>query len=349
MAYYQTRISKGNEAYTVAVVCANDFEVSAVRSMFDEEHQRMPNKPEDPNHYILGKLSGHDTVLAWCPRVRSENAVRTVAANIGKAFPSIQWRFLTGIGGGVPDTDDIRLGDVVVGVPAYNRRGGLVQYDIETDADNGSKLKCSFSTPPTKLINDVSMMKSNHLGRGNRIEEFIKEMLKRDGGRFNYQRPPSTLDVLFAAGYPHVPGNQRRCESCDAEHVLERSNREYGGPQIHYGLIASSRRVMENTFQRDSEAQNIGGDVLCFDMEAAGLDTDFECLVIRGISDYADSHKNGVWKYYAAAAAAACTKEILTLIRTATGSHHSGHNTFIGSGIQNTGNMTIHGDYSLSC
>jgi nucleoside phosphorylase len=31
---------------------------------------------------------------------------------------------------------------------------------------------------------------------------------------------------------------------------------------------------------------------LCFEMEAAGLMLDFPCVVIRGVCDYADSHKN---------------------------------------------------------
>nr|CEG04875.1 unnamed protein product [Fusarium clavum] len=48
-------------------------------------------------------------------------------------------------------------------------------------------------------------------------------------------------------------------------------------------------------------------------MEAAGL-YDFPCLVIRGICDYADSHKNKVWQEYAAATAAAFTKELLLYI-----------------------------------
>lgn len=53
--------------------------------------------------------------------------------------------------------------------------------------------------------------------------------------------------------------------------------------------------------------------ILCFEMEAAGLD-DFQFLAIRGISDYADSHKNDDWHAYAAAAAAAYAKELLTVI-----------------------------------
>jgi nucleoside phosphorylase len=48
-------------------------------------------------------------------------------------------------------------------------------------------------------------------------------------------------------------------------------------------------------------------------MEAAGLMDDFPCLVIRGISDYADSHKNDHWQGYAATAAA-YAKELLSVI-----------------------------------
>ena len=38
---------------------------------------------------------------------------------------------------------------------------------------------------------------------------------------------------------------------------------------------------------------------------------DFPCLVIRGISDYADSHKNDHWQGYAAITAAAYAKELV--------------------------------------
>jgi nucleoside phosphorylase len=35
--------------------------------------------------------------------------------------------------------------------------------------------------------------------------------------------------------------------------------------------------------------------MLCFEMEAAGLINRFLCLVIRGICDYSDTHKNKEW------------------------------------------------------
>ena len=40
----------------------------------------------------------------------------------------------------------------------------------------------------------------------------------------------------------------------------------------------------------------------------------FPCLVIRGISDYADSHKNDIWQPYAASTAAAYAKELISVM-----------------------------------
>jgi nucleoside phosphorylase len=46
-------------------------------------------------------------------------------------------------------------------------------------------------------------------------------------------------------------------------------------------------------------------------MGAVGLMNSFPCLIIRGIGDYADLHKNKRWQPYVAATAAACAKELL--------------------------------------
>ncbi|CAI0654348.1 unnamed protein product [Colletotrichum noveboracense] len=54
--------------------------------------------------------------------------------------------------------------------------------------------------------------------------------------------------------------------------------------------------------------------VLCFEMEAAGLMNHFLCLVIWGICDYSDLHKNKVWQGFAAMVAAAYAKDLLLQI-----------------------------------
>ncbi|KAK2779139.1 hypothetical protein CKAH01_11398 [Colletotrichum kahawae] len=48
-------------------------------------------------------------------------------------------------------------------------------------------------------------------------------------------------------------------------------------------------------------------------MEAVGLQ-DFLCLVICGVCDYVDSHKNKQWQEYAAVIVAAFAKELLSVI-----------------------------------
>lgn len=69
---------------------------------------------------------------------------------------------------------------------------------------------------------------------------------------------------------------------------------------------------MKDSMARDkmSEEHN----VLCFEMEAAGLSNDFPCVVIRRICDYSDSHKNDEWQGYAAATAASYVKELLQIM-----------------------------------
>jgi nucleoside phosphorylase len=84
-------------------------------------------------------------------------------------------------------------------------------------------------------------------------------------------------------------------------------------PFIHYGTIGSANRVVKNAAQRE-KLKSGDLDIMCVEMEAAGLMDSFPCLVIRGICDYADSHKNKKWQPYAAATAAAYMKEILSVI-----------------------------------
>jgi hypothetical protein len=98
--------------------------------------------------------------------------------------------------------------------------------------------------------------------------------------------------------------------------VIQRDPRKAKGPAIHYGTIASANQLMRDSKKRDSYNKDYNGRILCFEMEAAGLMNSAPCLVIRGISDYADSHKreDHAWHGYAAAAAAAFAKEYISTI-----------------------------------
>ncbi|KAL6695658.1 hypothetical protein J3F84DRAFT_395107 [Trichoderma pleuroticola] len=78
---------------------------------------------------------------------------------------------------------------------------------------------------------------------------------------------------------------------------------------VHIGTVASGDREMKSATKRDGLSKEAG--VIAFDMEGAGVWDELPCLVVKGVSDYADSHKNEKWRLYAAATAAAVMKALL--------------------------------------
>lgn len=303
---------RGYNEYTVAVVCALGFEMSAVRYMLDQEHPTLPAKKGDQNIYVLGELSGHNIVIACLPGNQGKSAAAIVATHLQRTFPSIQYRLLVGIGGGAPSCDhDIRLGDVVVSMPD-GQSGGVIQYDLGKDTEDEFTLKGFLCSPPPVLRGAVIRMQSDHLGTQSKINDFMSTLVEKGKHFASYQRPPANSDLIFEPDYPHEAG-QVTCARCDKSRLENRPPRISEAPVIHYGLIASGDRVMRSAPKRNRTGQNVG-DVLCFEMEVAGIATEFPCIAVRGISDYADSHKNDAWQHYAAAAAAGCAKEILSYV-----------------------------------
>lgn len=80
-------------------------------------------------------------------------------------------------------------------------------------------------------------------------------------------------------------------------------------------LLRRGNELVKNAVVRDQLGQEFNAK--CIEMEAAGLMADFPCVVIRGICDYADSHKNDVWQEYAAFTAAGFAKELMLIVRPA--------------------------------
>jgi nucleoside phosphorylase len=92
-------------------------------------------------------------------------------------------------------------------------------------------------------------------------------------------------------------------------HAAAQENMNAIKPSIHFGLMASGDTVMKSGEERDRIASK--EKVIAFEMEGAGVWDTFPCVVIKGVCDYSDSHKNKKWQGYAAATAAACMKAFL--------------------------------------
>jgi nucleoside phosphorylase len=297
--------------YTVACICPTGIELAPVEAMLDEMHQTLPTN-QDKNTYTLGRIGAHNIVIAIMPEIGNNSAAR-VATQLLNDFISIRFGLLVGTGGGIPsdDEDDIRLGDVVVSKPT-DTFGGVVQFDKGKILPNGKFQRSgTLKKPPTVLMASVGKLESQHRRIGNQISKYLSEMLDRFPiMKDDYVYQGIDNDQLFEATYNHKSGNT--CRLCDRSKVVERAPRRKSGPKIHYGTIGSANEVINDSETRDKLKTDLK--ILCVEMEAAGLIDEFSCLVIRGICDYADSHKNKLWQPYAAATAAAYAKELLSII-----------------------------------
>ena len=265
--------------YTVGWICILKVEFDAARKILDKEYQIILGDKHDENLYLLGQISAHNAVISCLPKGwKGNNPAAVVATRMMGKFSNIKIGLLVGIGGGLPSKrNDIWLGDVVVGTPD-GQYGGVVQYDMGKYTEDGFEQTGSLNAPPERLLNVLQLMP----GHGATLKNSYSTLY-----------PGEELDQLYNADYERTNGN--------------RSN----GPHVWYGTIASGNAVIKDATKRRMLIEK--HNALCCEMEASALmNSSFPCLVIRGISDYADSHKNDKWQDYAAATAAQYAKDFLT-------------------------------------
>ncbi|KAH7124707.1 hypothetical protein EDB81DRAFT_860917 [Dactylonectria macrodidyma] len=263
--------------------------------MLDEEHEALPQKPADHNVYKLGSINNHNIVVAGLPQTGNCSAA-TVVTQMRMTFPNLRYGLLVGIGGGVPvqtDSGMIRLGHVVAKEGHFERTGAI-------------------APPPPILLNAAQTLavQRERLDHDPVWEDAQRtQKSRRTIQRFRF--PGIANDHLYHPNYIHQQPGQSCDEcACAPEQRIDRQINE--GDEsfvvVHRGTIASGELVVKSAALRDRLAEQHG--LLCFEMEAAGALADFPCLVIRGISDYCDSHKNDQWHGYAAAAAAAYARQL---------------------------------------
>jgi nucleoside phosphorylase len=310
------------EDYTVGWICALPIELAAAQEILDEEHEDLERDDDnDENLYSLGSVAGHNVVIVCLPAGRiGNNPAAAVATQTRATFKGIRFGLMVGIGGGVPSLErDIRLGDVVVSQP-HQTFGGVVQYDIGKATPSGFKRTGSLNSPPQILLSAVSKVQAHKRRGKSKLSKYVSKLDCIP----EFQRDKAGPDVLFKAAYDHEGG--QTCGLCNTNEQEIRHPREREEVMVHYGTVASGNQVIRDGRTRDRLSSELGG-LLCFEMEAAGLMNSFPCLVIRGVCDYADSHKHKKWQPYAAGAAAAYAKELLSVIplkvttRTAEKSH----------------------------
>ncbi|KLJ11735.1 hypothetical protein EMPG_09646 [Blastomyces silverae] len=314
------RLNSPNE-YTIGWICALPLERAPAEEMLEEKHDEPKDFKQprtDNNVYTLGRIGGHNVVIASLPAGEYGTTPATgVAMSMLSTFPEIRFGLMVGIGAAIPrEGRDIRLGDIAVSSPD-GKTGGVVQYDLgKALTDDEFRRKGSLNSPPLLVRNAVSKIQTEHRKMDSKIPAYLSEMLKRlpsmaeaRDGAAAYIHQGAKNDRLFEATYDHAGGTD--CTKCDLTKIIQREPRRSDKLRIHYGVIASGNTLIKNARSREKLLKNSDEDCICFEMEAAGLMNQFPCLVIRGLCDYADSHKNDQWQPYAAAAAAGYARELL--------------------------------------
>ncbi|PTB54727.1 hypothetical protein M431DRAFT_553709 [Trichoderma harzianum CBS 226.95] len=335
--------------FEIAIICALPLEYDAVSLVFDEfwdeEGDIYRRAAGDENTYTTGRIGKFNVVLVLLSSV-GKISVASAAASVRWSYPCLRLALLVGICGGVPraqNGEEILLGDVIIS-------NTIVQYDLFVHKRMLKDDMSPPNNDIRNLLTSFSTRR-HRTQLQKRTAIFLRQLqlkaaeVDQDG---IYHYPGSTHDQLFVPTHRHKHHNPPQCichhcntkadavcesvlntpcsalgcvegrnrgqlivrKRLESKRRLEESNDEKAQePALYVGAIASGDTVMQSGEHRDQIAMR--QDVIAFEMEGAGVWGVIPCIVVKGVSDYADSHKNNMWQNFAAATAAAALKAIL--------------------------------------
>ncbi|OJJ97629.1 hypothetical protein ASPACDRAFT_1858372 [Aspergillus aculeatus ATCC 16872] len=314
------------------------------------DDENLYTKPlDDPNSYTLGRIGPHPVVLVQLPGLGTLNA--TIGSGyLRRQFSKVHLALVVGICGAIPrlpDGTDVFLGDVLIseGIPrkADAVSDELVRRPFPSFMDTvflNQKGKCSVGP------NDFSPQTLNHARDLLLMQQTLARYLQAaqlSSGEPKYHYPGADHDRLFPARYQHRHPDSMPCDLCsrysrtdgpgciDTVHLSCKDlecKRQVGEskirwrsdvipsgtvprPRIFCGDIGCTDLVMRCGEDRDRFAAEQA--VIGFEMEGAGVELYLPAsvVVVKGVCDYADSHKEKRWQPYAALSAACCAKALL--------------------------------------
>ncbi|KAK4076921.1 uncharacterized protein Triagg1_3888 [Trichoderma aggressivum f. europaeum] len=331
---------RSREDFQIAIICALPLEYDVVSLLFDkfwDDDESYGRARGDMNSYTNGRMGQYDVVLALLPNMGTV-AAAGAAASFRSSYPNLQLAFLVGICGGVPRSgeNEIHLGDVIISKSA-------VQYDLGKQYHKAFVIKDtvddSLGRPNKNIRSLVASFETEHIR--DQLQQkaclYLKDLQSAAAKKRrpqNYQYPGINNDKLFFTAYRHKHRGPRPCIFCDSQtdsfceqaakascidlgcdqtQLVKRTDLEVRGltgePEIFVGRIASGNSVMKSGEHRDKIAEE--QKVIALEMEGAGVWDEIPCIIVKGVCDYADSHKNDLWQRYAAATAASVMKAVL--------------------------------------
>ncbi|KAF2002629.1 purine and uridine phosphorylase, partial [Amniculicola lignicola CBS 123094] len=314
--------------FKIAVVCALPVEDVAIQAMFDVHYGKKDGLPinvgneedkEDWNVYP-GKI-GDQYVVMLRTRIGTDDASNGRAA-LRREYKRITLVFVVGVCGGIPHYThsvgqkvDVLLGDVVVShqILAHDlRKQHHDHFTLQEDPYPLRKLSRKVENFVEKrgVGKDYKLFK-DHVTK---IMDETAKTLEPDS-QVSPQYLGADHDTLFEYDYNHPGGDD--CSDCDPKKVVHRDRLGNSSiaPEIHFGTVASGNMVMKSGKDRDYLAliaKKYKAKIVGFEMEGAGVDNQvLDVIVVKGVCDYADSHKNKDWQPYAAFVGAATFKALV--------------------------------------
>ncbi|KAK3177706.1 hypothetical protein K4F52_009554 [Lecanicillium sp. MT-2017a] len=216
----------------------------------------------------------------------------------------------------------------------------LIQYDYGRQYPGHFAVKDTTDDSLSRANKDTRGLLASvemELGR-RRLEAKAMDHLKdlqeaaiREQRRAEYYYPGMIRDKLYSPSYRHLHqtacdtccgGSTSICEvatkasckdiGCNDAYLVKRERPDTDSshkPALYIGRLGSGNTVMKSGEDRDRVSAEHG--IIAFEMEGAGAWDEVPCLVVKGICDYSDSHKNKAWQDYAAATAAAVGRALL--------------------------------------
>ncbi|KAH8124534.1 hypothetical protein LI328DRAFT_166856 [Trichoderma asperelloides] len=323
--------------FHVAIICALPRELDAVTLLFDkfwdDEGDLYGRADGDMNTYITGRIGDHNIVLALLPGMGTNNAA-AATASLRSSYTSLRLAILVGICGGVPRIAnlDAFLGDVVVSKTIIHYDYGRLYpgHFVVKNTVEDSLGSTNRDIRGLLAVFETELMRKRLQKEASEYLKHLQNKAREDRRRADYKYPGIVEDKLYPPAYVHK--HRTSCDLCTTldtfcdsaseascavagcsstdlvvrEHTVEEAN---FSPEIFIGRVGSGNTVMNSGEDRDRIAS--AHNIIAFEMEGAGAWDEIPCIVVKGICDYADSHKNKSWQDFAAATAAAVTKAIL--------------------------------------
>ncbi|KAK6527690.1 hypothetical protein TWF694_004671 [Orbilia ellipsospora] len=304
---------KTRDEFRIAIFCALSLEANPVHALFDEVYNDGDDihlkQYGDKNAYTVGRIGSHNIVLCHLPRMGGLSAASALA-HLHTSYTQIQLVLVVGICGATPflsSGGEVVLGDLIVSDSVVKYDFGR-QYAEKFERKKGKEETLGPPDPEIQALLEKLRTKMSKDGFEKETANILQVLQKGKDDEYRY--PGSKHDILCSkcgTRSETVLGTRREVYGtlgCGGEKVRRRRlTKSNILPSLHIGRFASADTVMKSGKHRDELVKEEG--VIGFEMEGAGVWGRAPCIVIKGVCDYADSHKNKLWQDYAAATAAA--------------------------------------------